>query len=225
MTAKPMRAPCELVREFPFFAGLDAAMYGEILACGHLMRYAKGEPLFFEGEVSKGLFIVHTGAVKIYKLAENGREQILAIQRPGESVAELPLFDHGLYPASAAALEDSEVFVIPADPFMALLARNPQVSQAIIAALARRMRKLVELVGDLSLRQVRGRLARFLLEEARERHSFRLALTNEELAARVGSVRDVVSRTLNALQTDGLIRLHGREVTILDADGMAVEGE
>jgi CRP/FNR family transcriptional regulator len=221
----PERTPRDLVRGFPFFAGLDDATYDALQAVGITHRYAKGETLFHEGETAKGLFLVQSGTIKIFKLNESGREQILALQRAGDSVAEVPLFDNGPYPASAAALEDAMVLVIPRTAFQQLLAQHPQLCQAVITALAQRLRKLVGLVEDLSLRQVRQRLARLLLEESAGRDAFRLAATNEELAARLGSVRDVISRTLSGLQNDDLIRLTGRQVVIADREGLMAAAE
>ncbi|HOS42944.1 MAG TPA: Crp/Fnr family transcriptional regulator [Armatimonadota bacterium] len=219
------KSPCELVREFPFFAGLDPAIYDVLLARGLTRRYAKGEMLFLDGEPCKGLFFVQSGMVKIFKLNENGREQILAVQRPGDSVAELPVFDDGPYPASAAAMEDAEVLFIPAAAFHELLTQYPQLCHAVITALGRRLRTLVGLVEDLSLRQVRQRLARLLLEESAGGETFRLRFTNEELAARLGSVRDVISRTLSGLQNDALIGVTGRQVTIRDREGLEAAAE
>ena len=221
--ATQVKPPCELVREFPFFAGLDEQTYHELLAAGRTRRFAKGETLFFDGEPCKGLFLVQSGVIKIYKMSESGREQILTLQRAGDSVAELPLFDGGLYPACAAAMEDATVLFIPAATFNALLERHPKLSHAVISALAQRMRKLVALIEDLSLRQVRQRLARLLLEEAQGQRKFQLAYTNEELAARLGSVRDVISRTLSSLQADELIHLDGRKVELRDPRGLAEE--
>ncbi len=210
------KTPAELLRNFPFFAGLDEQTYAELLAGARTRRYAKGETIFLDGEPCKGLFFVQSGTVKIYKISEAGREQIIHIQRAGDALAELPLFDNGPYPAAAAAMEDSSVLFIPKAAFDDLLARRPQLCRAVIAALAKRLRNMVELVENLSLRGVRQRLARLLLEEAKGRRTFHLSFTNEELAARLGSVRDVISRTLSALQADGLIRLAGRQVEILD---------
>ncbi len=210
------KAPGELVRNFPFFAGLDAETYDELLAGASTRRYAKGETLFLEGEPGKGLFLVQSGVIKVYKLSESGKEQILTLQRAGDALAEIPLFDGGPYPASAAAMEDAVVLFLPTGTLNAVLERTPQLSRSIIAALARRMRKLVELIEDLSLRPVRERLARLLIRESHGAATFQLTATNEELAARLGSVRDVISRTLSALQAEGLIRLDGRRVEILD---------
>lgn len=218
-----MKTPGELVRAFPFFAGLDDAIYDEILAIGATRQYRKDEMLFLDGDPCRGLFLVQAGMIKIYKLNESGREQILAVQRPGDAVAEVPLFDGGPYPANAAAMEDSTILFIPKDAFNALLDRRPQLSRSIITALAKRLRTLVRLVEDLSLRQVRQRLARLLLEEAAGRTAFQLPFTNEELAARLGSVRDVISRTLNSLVNDEFITVKGRFIEINDAEALAEE--
>jgi len=217
------KSPSELLREFPFFAGLDEQTHAELLASAHTRRYAKGETLFLEGEPCKGLFFIQSGRIKIYKLSETGREQIIHIQQVGDAVAELPLFDNEPYPASAEAMDDSAMLFIAKAAFQEVLARRPQLSRAVIAALAMRLRKMVALVETLSLHSVRQRLARLLLEEAKGRREFTLLFTNEELAARLGSVRDVISRTMSGLQADHLIRLTGRRVEIFDAE--ALKGE
>lgn len=210
------KTPRDLVHAFPFFAGLDEQTYDELLAGTPTRRVEKGETLFLEGEHCRGMFLVQFGVIKIYKLSESGKEQILTLARPGDAVAELPMFDGGDYPASAAAMEDSTVLFVPSTLFNDLLARKPQLSRSVITALAGRLRRLVGLVEDLSLRNVRERLARLILEEAGGQRSFQLAYTNEELAARLGSVRDVISRTMSGLQAQGIIRLDGRRVEILD---------
>ena len=220
--ASERRNPCELARDFPIFADLTRCA-SALLSRGTIQHYHKGQPLFDEGDACRGLFLIQSGAVKIYKLSESGREQILAILRAGDSVAELPLFDRAPYPASAAALEPTTILVIPLHRFDAEMERNPRLALAIIRTLARRMRTLVDLIADLSLRQVRQRLARLLLEESGGRAEFRLEFTNEELAARLGSVRDVISRTLSGLQNDGLIRVQGRRISLLDPDALREE--
>jgi len=215
------KTPRDLVHEFPFFAGLDEQTYEELLGGSTSRRVEKGETLFLDGEPCRGMFLVQSGVIKIYKLSESGKEQILTLARPGDAVAELPLFDGGDYPASAGAMEDSVVLFVPATLVNELLERKPQLCRSVIAALAKRLRKLVGLVEDLSLRHVRERLARLLIEEAGGKLVFHLAFTNEELAARLGSVRDVISRTMSALQAEGLIRLEGRRVEIISPRGLA----
>ena len=216
MITPPKKTPAELLRAFPFFTGLDDGTYAELLAGAQERHYAREESLFHEGDAAGELFLVQAGLIKIYSLSESGREQIVELQRPGDSVAELPLFDNCPYPASAAAMEPSEVLFIPKRVFLDVLAHRPELAQSVIAALARRMRKLVMLIQ-------RQRLARLLLEESAGRTVFPLSFTNDELAARLGSVRDVISRTLSALQSANLIRLQGRQVEILDFAGLDAE--
>jgi len=218
-----VKTPLDLVRAFPFFSGLPTPIYDALVAIASSRHYAKGETLFHEGEPCKGFFFVQSGTVKIFKLAESGREQILTIQHPGDSVAELPVFDDGPYPASAAALEDAVVLFLPKAGFQALLTRHPELTLAVMRVLAQRLRKLVNLVEDLSLRGVRQRVARWLVEESAGQERFPLHSTNEELAARLGSVRDVISRTLSGLQADGFIRVKGRVVEIVDREGLVAE--
>jgi CRP-like cAMP-binding protein len=129
------KAPRDLVRDFPFFKGLDEETYAELLAGGVTRSYAKGETLFHEGETCKGLFLVQSGVIKVYKLSEGGKEQILTLQRPGDSLAEVPVFDGGPYPASAAAMEDA---IALAEAILAGL-RNATLRQAAARENPRRM--------------------------------------------------------------------------------------
>ncbi len=211
-----MKTADELIRNFPLFKGWRDDEYNQLLTKSFFRKYDKGIDLFMEGEEAHGLFLLRSGVVKIYKIGENGREQIIHLSYPGDSVAELPLFDGGPYPSSAAALEDTEVLYIPRQTMMEIMDARPELYKQIVKVLATRMRKLVELVEDLSLRQVRQRLARLILKESNGKNTFILPFTNDEIAARLGSVRDVISRTFSALQNDDLITLTGRHVTILN---------
>ncbi len=198
------------------FKGWRDEEYNQLLAKSFFRKYDKGIDLFIEGEDAHGLFLLRSGIVKIYKIGENGREQIVHLAYPGDSVAELPLFDGGPYPSSAAALESAEVLYIPRQFFIDIMDARPELYKQIVKTLAKRMRKLVELVEDLSLRQVKQRLARLILKESKGRTAFILPFTNDEIAARLGSVRDVISRTFTALQNDNLITLSGRHLSIIN---------
>lgn len=178
--------------------------------------FLRNEVLFLEGDCPKGLFVVRQGAVKIYKIGDNGREQILEIEGPGRSVAELPLFDGRPYPASAAALEDAAVLILPASTFHRLLDRHPEISRAVIVSIASRLRKMVALVEEVSLKAVRERLAAVFLEMAGDGDTCNLTWTNQEIASRIGTVREIVSRTMARMVHDGAILVEGRRVIILD---------
>jgi CRP/FNR family transcriptional regulator, cyclic AMP receptor protein len=213
-----MLGKLEALRQVPFLRQLDEETLQAIRDRCIEKTYFKNETLFLEGETAKGLIVVWRGSVKIYKTSEQGREQILAVEGPGRSVAELPLFDGLPYPASCAAIEDAVVLLIPAPDFQRLLGRHPELTRAVIASLAFRLRRMVGLVQELSLKAVRERLASLILELAGDTDSVDLPWTHQEIAARIGTVREIVSRTLGKMVQDGAIRLDGRTVVILDRD-------
>ena len=215
--------PVETLRRVPFFAVLPE---GELKAlAGHcvLRRLAKDEMLFAEGDACEGLFVVQAGAIKLFKMAENGREQVLVIERAGSTVAELPLFDGGSFPASAAALEDSTLLFLPKREFLDLCRHNSGVTFAVIRTLAWRFRYMTSLVEELSLKEVSHRLARFLRDRAvklgvrtKRGVEFPLDETNQEIGAEIGTVRDLVSRNLRQFVDRGIIKMERRKVIVLD---------
>lgn len=210
-----MRAVPETLHEVPFLQDLPDAVLQEIAAVCRERVLLRNEVLFLEGDPPRGLFVVRAGAVKIFKTGDGGREQILEIEGPGRSVAELPLFDRLPYPASAAAVEDAVVLEIPVADFDGLLARHPELTRAVIASLASRLRRLVGLVQELSLRDVRGRLLDFLEETSGGKRTFELSLSHQEIAGRIGTVREIVTRIIGKLTREGVLRIEGRTVTLL----------
>lgn len=213
-----MASKLQALTEVPIFRDLSGDLVEEILGLCVEKTYRRGETVFLEGEPPRALFVVWRGALKIFKVGEAGREQILEIEGPGRTVAELPLFDGLPYPASCAAMEDSIVLTLPAETFHRLLAREPALARAVIASLSQRLRHMVALVEEISLKAVRQRLAGLLLELANETDSLHLPWNNQEIAARIGTVREIVSRTLSRMAHEGVIRIDGREITILDRE-------
>ena len=211
-----MPGKLDVVRTVTLFAGLPDAKLEAILTHLHEKTFLKGENLWIEGEPSKGLWIVWKGTVKVYKLGEAGREQILAIEGPGRSVAELPLLDGLPYPASGAAMEDAIVLNMPPSTFHRLVESEPAIARAVIGSLAMKMRRMVALVQELSLKAVRERLAGLLLELAGDADTFELQWNNQEIAARLGTVREIVSRTFSRMVHEGVLEMNGRQVRILD---------
>ena len=205
----------------PILRGLPAALLDEILGLCVEKTYLKGETVFLQGGKPLGLVVVWRGSLKIFKVGDAGREQILEIEGPGRSVAELPLFDGLPYPASCAALEDSIVLRIPAATFHRLVESQPRLARAVIASLSERLRHMVALVEEISLKAVRDRLARLLLELAGDRDVVELPWNNQDIASRIGTVREIVSRTMSRMAHEGSIRLEGRTLTILDRRGLA----
>ena len=211
-----MKSVLETLRSVGFLRELPEATLVEIARRSTESVHMRGEAIFHEGDPPKGLLVVREGAVKIYKTGDGGREQILEIEGPGRAVAELPLFDGRPYPASCAAVHDSVLLVVRPRDFKELLEKHPEIGNAVIASLAMRLRRMVMLVQELSLRDVRQRLLDLFDELAQGRESFELPFSHQDLAARIGTVREIVSRTLARLVQEGVLRYESGTVTFLE---------
>jgi CRP-like cAMP-binding protein len=191
-------------------------------------KLSGGEVLFVAGDQARGLYVVVEGALRAFRESIEGREQVIHVERAGATIGEVPMFDEGPYPSTVAAEEESTVLFIDNRDVRRLCAEHPAIALAALRLLAGRLRKCAELVEALSLHEVDQRLARLLLAEARARGSRQgshivvdLILTNQQIAARIGTVREVVSRALARLAQNGLIAVEGRRITIPDEDALA----
>ena len=190
--------------------------------------FSAGELLFSEGEPCNGLHIVSRGKVRIFKTSMSGREQVLAVEGPGGSVAELPVFDGGPYPASVIALEDTEIAYISRRDFQAFCMEHPEVALKVLAVVGARLRRLVGIIEELSFATIRQRLASTLLKLAQTEGKktprgveFRLPASHQEMANQLGTVRELISRNLMRLQAEGLLEVDARHVVVKDMDGLA----
>lgn len=186
-------------------------------------RLARGDILFVVEEEAEELFVIVSGSLRAFRVSSEGREQVIHVEQAGATLAEVPVFDDGAYPATASAEEESVVLSIRKSVFREFLLMHPQLALAALKLLAGRLRRHAELVESLSLREVGQRLAQLFISEARERGSLNkgrieltLPLSHQQLAARVGSVREVVTRALTRLQKDGLVLIDGHHFTIPD---------
>ena len=189
--------------------------------------FKTGELLFSEGENCHGLHIIGSGKVRIFKTSVSGREQVLAVNHPGESVAELPVFDGGNYPASAIAVDATDVFFLPREEFRGFCLERPEVALKVLAAVGGRLRKLVDLIEELSFTTVRQRLATLLVKLAKtagrktaEGVAFDLPDSHQEMAHRMGTVRELISRNLTRLAAEGLIRVDGKHIVVREMAGL-----
>lgn len=202
----------------PYFKSLDEE---QLMQLSHALvehTLEKDQVVFLEGEPCLGLYLVRDGNVKIYKLSSAGREQILSHVRRGGSFNEVAVFDGGPNPANAVATEPTTVWVLSRQAMLEAIEHYPQVALAVMHNLGTRLRHLVNLVEDLSLRQVSARLAKLLLETATgEEHR---PLTQQEIAAQLGTVREMIGRSLRQLETRGLIRVERGRITIVDRKGL-----
>lgn len=219
-----------ILRRIPLFAGLTESELHALAARVRPRHFGRGELLFSEGDPCQGLFIVAAGKVRIFKMSASGREQILALEGAGSTIAELPVFDGGNYPASASAAEDAEVLFISRKDFQSFCREHPEVALKVIAVVGGRLRRLVGIIEDLSFTTVRQRLITLLLRLAQEKGTaskqgirIELGASHQELAAELGTVRELVSRNLGRLQAEGLIDVEGREIIVKDAAGLKRE--
>jgi len=196
------------------------------------MGFTPRQRVFEEGASCEGLWIVMEGRIKMFRTSAGGREQVLHVEGPGATLGEVPLFDRAGYVASATAETTARLLWVPRREITALCRRHPEVALAIIATVARRVRAFASLAGDLALRSVRTRLGRLLLDEvrragrpARENVEITLPGTREELAARIGTVREPLSRALAALVREGVVSVRGRRLLVRDLKRLREVGE
>lgn len=191
-------------------------------------QFKGGELLFSEGEPSHGLHIIAHGKVRIFKISPNGREQVLAVNQPGESVAELPMFDGGPYPASAVAIEDTQIAFISQRDFQSYCLEHPKVALKMLAIVGARLRRLVGIIEELSFTTIRQRLVSTLIRLAQTEGTktgqgieFQLPWTHQELANQLGTVRELISRNLMRLQAEGLVDVDARQIVVKDMKGLS----
>lgn len=200
----------------PYFAAVPAAALAAVSRRAIPRHYDGGALVFSEGEHAEGLYVVAAGSVRVFKGSEEGKEQVLHHITAGQSFNDVAAFDGGPSPASAQAVESTTVLVVRRDDLVNLMRRHPEIALAVVEALSARLRQMSSLVEDLALRHVVSRVAAVLLRLARGAAVVALP-TRQELAAMVGTVREVVTRALRHLERQRAVRLGpGGRLTILD---------
>lgn len=225
-------AAVALLKRVQIFSGLSEQEYGFLTPRMVQRRFQGGEIIFNEGDACAGLYLVQSGNVRIFKSSAGGREQVLAIDGPGSSIAELPVFDGGNYPASAQAVNECSLLFLSRQDFQALCLQHPQVALKVLRVVGGRLRKLVGIIEELSFTTVRHRLIALLVRLAKSGGSRNgdavtvlLPANNSELAAQIGTVRELVSRNLSRLQADGLIEVDNRDLKISSLKKLEAELE
>jgi CRP/FNR family transcriptional regulator len=184
-------------------------------------HYQAGEMIFWEGDPDAGLHLVAEGRCHVFRVSEGGREHVLATLGPGDSCNEVPVVDGGPNPANLVALEDSTVWVISSESLTHLRQQIPALNEIIIINLAMRCRQLVQRVYNLSFLSVTGRLATFLLQHSNEHNQLsRRRWTQDDIAAHLDTVREMVGRALKELQEAELIAIDRHRIEILDREGL-----
>jgi CRP/FNR family cyclic AMP-dependent transcriptional regulator len=218
-----MASKIEALRRIPLLAGLPDDALARFAEVAHTRLYKPGETIIFEGDPCQAAYFIAEGQVRVYRLSPGGREQVLARLEPGQAFNTVPLFQSdGVNHATVEALTPVAVYEVSASDLWHLVGQCPDLALALLQDFADRLDHLTNLVEDLSLRTVRGRLARFLLEHADEGGVAR-RWTQDEIAAHLGTVRDMVGRTLRAFVDAGLVRMDRQRIVLLDREGLEAE--
>ncbi len=216
----------EILSSIPYFAQLDPATLEAISRAAIRRSFDAGQVVFLEGEPNSGLYAVQEGWLRSVKISPAGREQVMRFVGPGEMFNEIGVFAGGLNQVTVEALEAAVVWIIPRETLLSLMDTHPSLCRLITQNLAERILHLIGLVEDLSLRTVEERLARLLLEQSRgDLVSRPRWSTQAEMAARLGSVPDVINRALRSLVDEGLIQIERRQITILDRKGLQAKAQ
>lgn len=211
------------IARVPLFEGLPPAQLEDLAMIVTDQVFQKGQTIFSEGEDGNGFFVVISGRVKIFKLSAEGKEQILHFFGPGEPFGEVPVFAGQHFPAHAEAMEETRVFFFPRKSFVDLIKRNPSLALNMLAVLSKRLRRFTALIDDLSLKEVPGRLAAYLLylsDQNKGAKELDLTITKAQLASLLGTIPETLSRILGKLSSQGLIETDGRRIRILNIDGL-----
>ena len=222
-----MGAMTDALRQVPYFAEVEPDLLKRLAAQVRERKLEAGELILMDGDPCEGLYVVISGRVKVFKVSAEGKEQVLRILGPGRTFNDVPVFDGGPNPGSAAAMEAATVSLIPKAQILRLVEQQPKVAKAVIRLLASRLRALTVMIEDLSLRSVTARVAKLLLDCTRGHQTLVESgagacarLTQHQIAAMTGSVREVVQRALKTLEKDSAIRLERARVVVLDAKAL-----
>jgi CRP/FNR family transcriptional regulator len=210
----------EFIKTIPYFNGLNAEAIEWVRKLMTEKTVERGEIITMEGTMTRHLSFIVSGAVKVFKTSIEGKEQIFRILRSGDSFNEVPVFDYGLTTVSVQAMTQGLLYEIDRDNLDTIMSKYPRVASNVIQILAKRIRGLVSLVEDLSFRNVIGRVAKILYENALDHSPLAPRLTQQEMAAIAGTAREVVGRSLKSLEEEGIISLDRHRIIIKDKDAL-----
>ena len=199
-----------------YFDELSEPILKDIAEHMHLREYSRGDVLFWEGDPCEGLHIIEHGSAKIFKLSPQGRQYIVRILQEGDTFSEVPAFDEGANPVNVEALETCRVWVIEIQKLRELIMTNPVFSQKVLLNFGKMLRGMVRMVSEMAFYQVTHRLARLIAELPQEKSAPHW--TQEQLAARLGTVREVVARSMKELERSGAIKVEDRRIQIVDQE-------
>jgi CRP/FNR family transcriptional regulator, dissimilatory nitrate respiration regulator len=206
------------VKSVPAFSALDDLALAELAAAGQTRRVKVGETIFRDGQPADALYVVLDGSVKIFRLSPKGDQQILHLYGPGQTFAEAAVWAGRAYPASAEAVTETHLLLIPRTTVEQTIRKDPGAALAMLAGMSRKLQEFADLIDDLSLKDVPARLAGVLVAEAKraDAFTFQLRQSKRELAAQIAAAPETLSRALKKLTADGLIDVDGPNISLLD---------
>ena len=217
----------DLLRKSPLFAGLKEEDLRRIRSIAIPKKLVKKEVLFADGEEARGFYVILSGKMKLYKISPEGKEQILHIVAAPDAFAEAALFLGGTYPAFAEALTDTQLLFFPKRDFVQLIERNPQLSINMIVTLSQYLKRFTLLIEELSLKEVSARMAKHLIDlslkavkEGKSPNDVELDLSKTQLASKLGTISETLSRTLAKMKAKKIIDVKRNRILILDRKGL-----
>jgi CRP/FNR family transcriptional regulator len=217
----------ELLRRCPLFAGLNEEELKRIRAIASLRQIEKKEVLFSDGEEAKGFYVILSGRVKLFKVSPEGKEQILHIVSAPDAFAEAALFLEGTYPAFAEAMTDCQLLYFPKRDFIQLIEKNPQLSINMIVTLSHYLKRFASLIEELSLKEVSSRIAKYVIDlsmksskEGKDQKEVELDLSKTQLALKLGTISETLSRTLGKMKTKKIIDVRKNKIIILNREAL-----
>lgn len=219
----PSISAIEIVSKIPLFNGLEALALQKLAVITVRKYFEKGRIIFSEGDAGDGFYTVVSGRVKIYKATPEGKEQILHIFGPGEPFGEVPVFTGRPFPATALAIAATSLLFFPKTAFVELIHHNPSLAMSMLGVLSLRLREFTVQIENLSLKEVPGRLASYLLylsEEQANPHAVTLTISKSQLASLLGTIPETLSRILTKMTAAQLIGVHGADIRLLDRNGL-----
>jgi len=215
----------DLLKRCPLFAGLKDGDLKRIRAIASMRKVKKREVLFSDGEEAKGFYVILSGKIKIYKISPEGKEQILHVVSAPDAFAEAALFLEGSYPAFAEALSDGQLLFFPKRDFIQLIEENPQLSINMIVTLSHYLKRFASLIEELSLKEVSSRIAKYLVDlslkldkEGKSPNEFELDLSKTQLALKLGTISETLSRTLSKMKAKRIIDVKKNKIFILNRE-------
>ncbi len=213
----------DLLGKIPLFQGLPEAQREKLAWIASSQALDRGALIFSDGDDASGFYVVLSGRIKIYKLAPDGKEQILHLFGPGEPFGEVPVFTGERFPAHAEAMEKSSILYFPRAAFIELVRQEPSLALNMLAVLSKRLRLFTHLIESLSLKEVPGRLAAYLLylsDRSDDPAALRLDIPKGQLASLLGTIPETLSRILGRMAGQGIVEVEGRAIRLLDRSAL-----